>query len=164
MKEWLAGLEQRERLLVYAAAGLLAVILVYAIFIQPFHSGHGKLKATVEAQRETVSWMQQSAAKVKQLKSAGPAAGKGLGGRSLLSVADTAARGAGLGPALKRIEPEGRSGVRVWLEGASFDAVVGWLNVMSTQYGVEVDSATLERAGAPGRVNVRLNLQVATPS
>lgn len=159
MKDWLAGLEQRERLMVYAAAGAMLVLLAWLLLLRPFHVGYDKLQQSVSEQRETVQWMTRSAAEVKQLQHANPAAAGGLGGRSLLSVTDAAARSAGLGPALKKVEPDGQ-GVRVWLDGADFDAIVGWLDIMATRYGADVDTITLEKAGSPGRVNARLNLQI----
>lgn len=163
MKEWLAGLDPQERLFVYAGAAVLAVVLVYVVLLHPLHSGYDRLRSGVEERRATLQWMQEAALKVKQLKSANPIAGEGMGGRSLLSVTDDTARAAGLGSALKRVEPDGSTGVRVWLEDASFDSVVGWLGVMASRYGVDVDSASLERADARGRVNARLSLQAAAP-
>lgn len=163
MKAWLEGLDQRERILVYGLAGVLAVILIYAIVIRPLYSKYDRLAASVDEQRETVQWMQQGAATVRQLRSAGPANAAGLDGRSLLSVTDSAARAANLGSVLKRVEPEGSDAVRVWLDGASFDAVVGWLDVMRSRYGAEVDTITLEKAGSPGLVNARLTLQAVQP-
>ena len=163
MKEWLAGLDPQERLLVYAAGAVLAVILLYAVLVHPFHSSYDKLRNGVEENRATLLWMQESALKVKQLKGANPVAGKGMAGRSLLSVTDDAARSAGLGTALKRVEPDGSTGVRVWLEDAAFDSVIGWLGVMASRYGVDVDSASMERAGARGRINARLSLQAPAP-
>ena len=161
IKEWLAGLEQKERLLVFGAAGLLGVILLYAIFVRPLHTKYNKLATSVEEQHETLQWMQQSASRVQQLKGASPAAGNGLGGRSLLSVTDSAARAAKLGSALKKVEPEGRDGVRVWFESATFDSVVGWLDVMGSRYGADVETITLERTKQAGRVNIRVTLRVS---
>jgi general secretion pathway protein M len=159
MKEWLAGLDPQERLLVYGVAAVLGVLLLYVVLVHPFHSSYDKLRDSVEERRATLQWMQESALTVKQLKGANPVAGKGMGGRSLLSVTDDAARAAGLGPALKRVEPDGSNGVRVWLENASFDSVIGWLNVMASRYGVDVDSASMERTETRGRINARLSLQ-----
>lgn len=159
MKDWLAGLEPRERMLVYAAAALIGLLLVYAVVIAPLYSRYDKLVDSVDQQRETVQWMQQNAVTIRRLKGAGPGAGQGLAGRSLLSVADSEARTATLGPALKRVEPEGKDAVRVWLDGASFDALVAWLEVMSSRYAADVDTISIERAGAPGLVNARLTLR-----
>ncbi|UCC56330.1 MAG: type II secretion system protein M [Gammaproteobacteria bacterium] len=158
MKDWLAGLAPRERVIVYAVAALLVVILIYVVLVQPLYSRYDRLESNVAQQRETLQWMQQNAVTVGQLKGAKPAA-EGLAGRSLLSVTDAAARAANLGSALKRVEPEGSDAVRVWLDGAAFDVVVGWLEVMSSRYGADVDTITLERAQAVGRVNVRLTLR-----
>jgi general secretion pathway protein M len=160
MKEWLAGLEPRERIMVYVAAVVVVLLLVYLLLLRPFHVGHDRLKAGVADQRETVQWMQQSAARVKQLQRSTSSTSGGLGGRSLLSATDAAARAAGLGPSLKKVEPDGSQGVRVWLDGAKFDDMVGWLNVMGTRYGADVDTITIERAASPGLVNARLNLQI----
>jgi general secretion pathway protein M len=159
MKAWLAGLEPRERMLVLVAMGVLVLLLVYAVLLQPFYNQHGKLRSSVAEQHETLQWMQQNAATVRQLQGSGQTASTGLAGRSLLSVADASARSAGLGPALKRVEPEGSSGVRVWMDGAVFDSVIGWLDSMGSQYGVDIESVTFEQSGAGGRVNVRLTLQ-----
>jgi len=163
MKEWLAGLDAQQRLLVYGVAVSLAVLLLYAVLVHPFHVSYDELRDGVEQRRATLQWMQESALKVKQLKGANPAAGKGMEGRSLLSVTDDSARTAGLGAALKRVEPDGSTGVRVWLEDAPFDSVAGWLSVMDAHYGVDVDSATLERAATTGRINARLSLQATPP-
>jgi general secretion pathway protein M len=163
MRDWLAGLEPRERLLVYLAAAVIGLVLFYSLLIHPFHSRYDRLVKSVDQQRETMQWMQQSAVTIRQLKGANPAGARGLGGRSLLSVTDTAARAARLGAALKRIEPEGKDAVRVWLDGAPFDDLVGWLHVMSERYGADVDTITLERSETAGLVNARLTLRAAAP-
>ena len=160
MKAWLAGLEPRERLLVFAAAAVMLLLLFYLVLLRPFHNGYEALRSSVADQRETVQWMTQNAGLVKQLQRSNRNTPTGPGGRSLLSVTDSAARSAGLGPSLKKVEPEGSDAVRVWLDDAQFDAIIGWLEVMSTRYGAEVDTITLERTGSPGRVNARLNLQI----
>jgi len=159
MREWLEGLESRERLLVMAGAGLLVVFLVIVLVWLPIRAGYHDLKASVAEQRETAAWMQRSAQQLAALKRSGGAASAGLGGRSLLAVTDSTARAGGLGGELKRVEPEGQDSVRVWLDGASFDVLVKWLATLSTTHGIQVDNATLERAETAGRVDARLSLQ-----
>lgn len=159
MRDWLEGLEPRERLLVMAGAALLAMFLVFVLVWLPVRSGYSNLKTSVAEQRDTAAWMQRSAQQLAELKRSGGAAPTGLGGRSLLAVTDSTARAGGLGDALKRVEPEGRDNVRVWLDGASFDVLVKWLATLSSTHGILVDSATLERSETAGRVNARLTLQ-----
>lgn len=159
MRGWLEGLEPRERLLLYFAAGVLVSFLVFVLVLHPLHAGYDRLQASVAEQRDTAQWMQQSARLVKRLQAASGATAGSLGGRSLLAVTDSTARAGGLGPALKRIEPEGGNGVRVWLEGVSFDDLVKWLGTLSSSHGVDVVNASMERDESAGRVNARLTLQ-----
>ena len=157
MRAWFDSLETRERMMVAAGSALLVLFLLYVLVWSPVHSGYDALRNSVEEQRTTAVWMQESAQTLATLKRSGVR--DPLGGKSLLSVADSTARAHGLGPALKRVEPEGSDSVRVWLDGASFDVLVKWLGALSTLHGVGAESATVERSAATGRVNARLTLQ-----
>lgn len=159
MRAWFDSLEMRERMMLAAGSALLVLFLLYVLVWSPVHSGYDALRNTVEEQRTTAAWMQESAQTLATLKRGSGRAAQGLGGKSLLSVADSTARAHGLGPALKRVEPEGSDSVRVWLDGASFDVLVKWLGALSTLHGVGAESATVERGAATGRVNARLTLQ-----
>jgi general secretion pathway protein M len=160
MKAWFASLGGREQLMVAAAAFVFALFLVYALVWSPLQTSHETLQTRVNAQRATAAWMTQSAGQLQQLQRARGPAARGLGGKSLLAMADSTARANGLGSSLKRVEPEGSNNVRVWLEDASFDQVVKWLGIISSTYGIGTDSASMERvAGSVGKINARLTLQ-----
>lgn len=161
MKEWLDNLESRERMMLAGGGVLLLLLVLYALVLAPFRAGYHALQESVIEQRTTAVWMQESAQTIQRLGSRGGAATQGLGGRSLLAVTDSTARAGGLGPALKRVEPEGANSVRVWLDGASFDVLIKWLVTLSTQHGVDAGSVTLERSEAAGLVNARLTLEAA---
>lgn len=160
MKAWFESLGGREQLMVAAAAVVFALFLVYALVWSPLQTSHETLQTRVKVQRDTAAWMTQSAGQLQQLQhERGPGA-QSLGGKSLLAMADSTARANGLGTSLKRVEPEGSNNVRVWLEDAAFDQVVKWLGVISSTYGIGIDSATMERvAGSVGKINARLTLQ-----
>jgi general secretion pathway protein M len=156
MKDWFLGLEPRERNLVGGGAALLVLLLLYLMIWEPIASGYTELGDSVQQQQETLAWMQQSAAQIKALRSEGGGA-RGLGGRSLLAVVDQSARSGGLGNAIKRIEPDGSKGVKVWLEGAAFDPMILWLGRLVKSFRIEPSMITLEPIGG-GRVNARLTL------
>jgi type II secretory pathway component PulM len=44
--------------------------------------------------------------------------------------------------------------VRVRLEGAAFDIAVAWLASLERQYGLVIESATVDRGAQSGVVNV----------
>ena len=75
-----------------------------------------------------------------------------------MAVVDQSARSGGLGNAIKRIEPDGSRGVKVWLEGVAFDPMILWLGKLTKSFRIEPTMITLEPIGS-GRVNARLTLQ-----
>ncbi len=160
MKAWLDSLAARERVMVVAGAMALVLFLLYALIWSPVRSGYLDLQESVSIKRDTAVWMQESAQRLIQLKRSRGSVASGLGSESLLALADRTARSGGLGDALKRVEPEGSNNVKVWLEGASFDVLVGWLGSLGNKYGINVDTVTLERVSeTAGRVDVRLTLR-----
>lgn len=157
MKDWFLGLEPRERILVAGGAVVLVLLMLYLLILEPVSSGYTALREGVAQQKKTLVWMQQAAQQVQALKRSAPGAARGLGGRSLLAVVDQSARSAGLGDSIKRIEPDGAKGVKVWLEGVVFDSMILWLGNLTRTYQIETSLITIEPQGN-GRVHARLTL------
>ncbi len=151
------GLEIRERKLVAGGAVVLVLLMFYLMVWEPAAIAYDDLQKNVAAQQETLDWMKQAGRKVKALRGSAQGGARSLGGRSLLAVVDQSARSGGLGAAIKRIEPDGSKGVKIWLEGAAFDAMVLWLGELSRSYRIDTSVITIEPQGA-GRVNARLTL------
>jgi general secretion pathway protein M len=86
-------------------------------------------------------------------------AGADRQGKSLLALADVSARGAGLANALKRVEPAGPRSVRVSFEVANFDALIGWIETLARDYGVQASDLSIDRAEGLGLVNARVTLE-----
>ena len=157
MKDWFAGLEPRERLLVSGGGVVLLVLLLYLMIWAPIAGNYQALNDGVAEQKKTLAWMKRAAAELKVVQRSGSSTARGLGGRSLLSVVDQSARSGGLGPAIKRIEPDGSKGVKVWLEGVAFDPMILWLGKITRTYQIETSIITIDPQGG-GRVNARLTL------
>ncbi|MEE9343086.1 MAG: type II secretion system protein M [Gammaproteobacteria bacterium] len=157
MKDWFNGLEYKERIMVIVASILLTAFLLYTLMISPLVSKYHSLQGTVQTQEETLQWMRGAAAKVQALKQT-TSGGQGLGGRSLLSVVDQSARSSGLGGQIKRIEPDGSKGVKIWFEKAEFDKIIIWLGSMTREFQVETNAVNIAPQ-TPGFVDARITLQ-----
>ena len=155
LRQWLDGLAPRERNLVYAAAGLLAVALVYLIVVLPVTTAAKHRAARIEQKSADLAWMRQVAPQVAAANAAGDTA---AGGESLVVLIDRTGREAGLGTAIRDQSPSGEHALRLRLEAAQFDVLVVWLTNLQQQYGVRVEAATIDAAGAPGLVNASLTL------
>jgi len=152
---WLQSLQERERLLVYIAGGLSAVLLVYLAIFAPFNKIISTRSARVERKQDDLAWLLSTAPTVRMLAASQPGVASG---ESLVVLIDRTARQAGLASALTGQTPNGEHGMRVRLEAASFDALVGWLASLQQQYGVNVESAAIDRTDKTGTVNASLVL------
>ncbi len=156
MKAWFDSLELRERRMLIIGGALLGVMLFYLMLWEPLENSVESLQKSNAEQQILLRWMQQSAQEVKQLRGRSGRPAQLAQGQSLLAAIDRAARANKLGDALKRVQPDGNNRARVWLEGASFDAIVRWINSLQRQQGVYVVSSVFDALEEKGRVDARL--------
>lgn len=161
MNQFLAGLGARERFLLAAGATVLALALLYALAWHPLAQRVDRLRVTVIEQIALQQWMQAASQEVRRLRAS--QSGQRTERQSLLALTDRTAREAGLGPAIRRVEPEGTDRVRIVLEQAGFDEMVSWLELLVSRFLVRVDSVTVDARNEPGLVNARLVLQASAP-
>jgi len=155
IQAYLDGLNPRERRLVIGGGIFLLVFVLYQLTWAPFANGVADMQTKVNKQQQDLLWMQQAAQEVRSLQG-------GSGGRrpvhtgSLLGLIEKTARQRGLGSSIRKVQPEGQNGVRMWLDKVSFDAVMTWLDELQLKQGVMLSSFSVERIAQPGRVNIRM--------
>jgi type II secretory pathway component PulM len=148
----LDSLSERDRRMLLIGTAIIAVLLVYVV-IQldtSVSSAHKRINKKVE----DLAWIQTSS---PELMAATPATA-GPGGQSLLVIIDSSAREFGLGSALAGSDPSGPNALSVRFQKASFDSLLTWLGRLAQQYGIRVDSASIDTAGTPGLVNAAIVL------
>jgi general secretion pathway protein M len=155
IRQWLDGLAPRERNLVYAAAALLGIAIVYFAIVLPVTSAARHRDARIVQKTSDLAWMRQVAPQVL----AAAASGSGIAGdESLVVLVDRTARESGIGSSIRDQTPAGQNGLQLRLEGAPFDLLMAWLANLQQQYGVRVDGAIIGATSAPGLVNANLTL------
>lgn len=157
MKEWFEKLEVRERRLIIGGAVTLLLMSIYFLAWAPFINGLHDLRESTQRKQGELAWMQNAAKEVKQLQATRRVPARFASGQSLLGVIDRSAKAKKLGDALKRVQPDGTSKARVWLEDADFDVVIGWLEELETRQGVSIEIITFEKQEEAGLVDARIN-------
>jgi general secretion pathway protein M len=150
--EAFANLSERDRRVALIGAIALAAILLFGVIV-PLDRTVTRERAKLAQKRADLAWMQSVAPEIARTAPPPSATGE-----SLLVIIDRSARESGLGNALAGSEPLAGGSLSIRLEKAPFDALIGWLARLSQQNGVLVDSATIEKAGAPGLVNAAIVL------
>lgn len=158
MKDWFSGLTQRERSLVKITVSVLVIFMLYLLVLQPISNNYAKNKKNVVTATETLEWMRSAAREVKQLRGGHLPSERPQGKQFVLSMIDRSAQKAGLGGVMKRVQPEGDSGVRVWFESAAFDELIKWLDTIESEHGLSVNEINIEQTESAGLVNVRVFL------
>lgn len=156
MKFSLDTLNERERRMVLFGGVAAVVLLIFGVLL-PLDSSVTKAQQRVGQKQADLAWMQ---AVGPELAAAGPTVARPSTQESLLVVVDRAAREAGLGGSLTSSEPQGQGLLRVRLEKAPFDIMIGWLARLADQNGISVDTANVDNAGTPGIVTASLVLRL----
>jgi type II secretory pathway component PulM len=152
LPETFANLSERDRRVLVIGAIAAAALLLFGVIV-PLDRSVARERAKLTQKRADLAWMQSVAPELAS-STAPPSAS----GESLLVIIDRSARESGLASAMAGSEPGGPNSLSIRLEKAPFDVLIAWLMRLSQQNGVLVDSAVIEKAGAPGLVNAAIVL------
>lgn len=157
MREWFDNLAPRERWIVSAGAIVFVLMMYFLMIWDPLSQKSVRLHADLDEARELVTFMQSTRQQVAQLGGNSAGASR-ASGRSLLSDVDSSSKRSGLGDKIKRIQPEGQTSVRLWIEGVSFEQLLTWMNQLQSQMGIVLSDGSLDRDDLAGTVKARLTL------
>lgn len=157
MMNYWQQLKPRERIVLALLAIVVGIVLLYVAVLEPFQMKVEQLESRVAKQQADIQWMRSAAEEVKQLQRSNVGSNRNLrNGQSLLVLVDRTAKQNKLASSMKRVEPDGTTRVRVWLEKAAFDDVTRWLVKLQNDYQLEVESVVFDKTEDEGLVNVRL--------
>lgn len=159
MRQWLQGLQARERAVLGFGLALLLVVLGYSLVWQPLQIQRERLRLRLADQQQLMSWMQGAAAEIRRLRAQGQAT-EGNPTGSLAARVEARLSEAGLKPQLARIEPDGQGSLRLQFESVDFARLLTALQGLIEQDGLSIDEANFARGTdqPPGRVDARIRL------
>lgn len=149
-------LGQRERLALHVMAVVVALVLILVLGIMPANKKLAMARQQQQSAQEMNAWIKANEPLMQAAARSGRPGGAAMTGQALLTQVNRSAQMAGV--TLRRTEPEGNDKLRVWLEEASFNAVMGWLAQMDKQMGISVLNISVEAQREPGIANIRLIL------
>jgi general secretion pathway protein M len=159
LRERFTGLRARDRQMLVGGALVVLVLLTWAWAVDPLLKQRARLRADLPTQRAALAEMRAQVASLKANATTSAAQAVQPIPGSLLSFIDTQARAAGLGDALKRLEPAGEQAVRLTLERAEFERLAGLLDQLRATYGLEIGELGLNADASPGQVSGQLKLE-----
>lgn len=154
---WYGNLAPRDqRILRYGAAA--AVVLLLLLVLLPLQRSLNLADEQVRQKQQDLDWMKQVE---PTLAAAGPGQAPASRNESLVVTIDRTARESGLATALTGSTPSGSGSMRVQLENADFNLLLGWLHRLTTQQGLMIEDAAITANGGAGMVNVSVLVRPA---
>ena len=160
LKEVVEKLSDQERIMLIVTLVVTLFFLLYTLLWLPLSEEREKLSLKIVKDIENVFWMHSAVEQYKQSSSKKKVKQQAAipKNKSLLSVVDDTVKGFKLKNSLKRIEPNGKSGVKLFYENGIFDSLVKWLGMMKSKYNVEVMQLNLSRVNSTGVINAHIIL------
>ena len=146
-------LNNREQMVLLALSATIVFALVFTLLVFPLIKSRNEARELYEARVELLSWMQTVAPELK---------GKGanevsLNAQGMMNTVNQNA--AAYQIRLDRIQPEGASKLRVWVEKVPFNALMQWLNDLQLNSGIVASSVSIDAESSSGIVSVKVVLQ-----
>ena len=158
---WWQTQSERDRRTLAVGALVVVLLLGWALAWHPLAQRRALLEQDLASRRAELALVERGAAQLAQQHGTAQRARGDRAGKSLLALADASAREAGLGEALRHVEPAGARHVKLSFENVDFDALAQWLEMLANAYGVEASELSADRAAGAGFVNARVTLQEA---
>ncbi len=153
LMQWYSGRERREQIILGVGAVIVASTLLYLILWETMVRAHTLRAEQLDAARDLATKLEVLAGR-PEARASGNGASRGL---SLLSAVDQSAKSGVLNKPLTRLQPEGDTEVRVWLDGVSFDALMRWTAQLRLNDGILVKTAQIDKGTSSGTVNAQLS-------
>lgn len=154
LKQHFERLSNTEQQRLKIALIVVLFLVAYLLIWQPVAQKNDKFKATLEQKAQLLSWMQDSAAKVK---SAGSSAHRV---KSATSIQQLISREAGRYKlSISRLHTTASAKVQLQLEQANFNTLLEFIGHLSIQ-GAALEQLAINRLDNTGNVSVRLTFGV----
>jgi type II secretory pathway component PulM len=156
VKEWFAGLNQREQLSLFVLGIALVLYLLYMLAWAPLAQRREELAVQNESGGESLQRVDAMVSEIIRLREGGVAS---TARRNLTSLVNQSTGRHGL--QVSRLQPNSRGDIQVRLENAVFDDLLAWLDDVENREGLLVTEIAITRSGTTGRVNATIRIAQA---
>ncbi|AXR05010.1 type II secretion system protein GspM [Salinimonas sediminis] len=149
LKDKYKALTEREQKLVLLAGIAIIIGVFYFGIWAPLNHSIDAAKARQDSQQKLLSWVQENALKAQQLRRTNSNANSFSG--TLAQAVNRSTSEYGI--LVSRMQPQDEE-LQVWVDQASFNNVLAWLNTLEGM-GVVILQVDIAEANAPGTINIR---------
>lgn len=156
MRNWFAGLTQREQLSLLLMGLAVGLYLVYVLLVSPLGQARDQMAVQNKGVAESLQRVDVMVSQIIALRDNGSTSKQR---RNLTTLINRSTAAANL--QVSRLQPNSRGEIQVRMEGAAFDDLMGWLYQVEHRESLLVREVSITQAGAAGRVNATIRLAQA---
>jgi type II secretory pathway component PulM len=156
LKEWFAGLNQREQLSLLVLGVAVGLYLLYMVAWAPLEERRAQLAQQNQGVAQSLQRVDAMVSEIMSLREGGST---GTAGRNLAALVNQSTGRHGL--QVSRLQPNSRGDIQVRLENAAFDDLLAWLDDIENREGLLVTEVAITRSGTAGRVNASIRIAQA---
>lgn len=151
LKAYWSQLSKRDQSAVKWLAGFLSVlILLYGVAI-PSYEYHHNARVRYINDTQLLEWLKQQELEINKIPAQNTSE-TGNASKSLLTVVTNTSKKHEL--TLKRVQPENEKKLRFWIESASVESILVWIEELEDMH-LRIDSVVLERSDEAGVASIR---------
>ena len=159
---WFKRLQRREQNMLIAMSSVVLLTLFYLLVWEPVFNGAELEQEKLQSQKKILSWMQNAAQEVDQLRSSGQLISPQYANQSINTLIERSAISAGIRSAINKLDSDGKQAMKVQLRSVEFDKLAQWLGKLQNDFGITPKHLTINRLEKTGMVNCRLTLEKTT--
>jgi len=159
MLEYFKSITNSERISMLVGVVLVTIFLLYQLVFSPLHNSINKKQQMLNNKTQTLHWMQQASVEYLQLKKNKPRQRASRSKDSLLTIIDQTTVKLNVRSFIRRIDPEGKNQVQIWLERINFDDLIHLLNILKRNHNISVENLSVNRQSDYALVNARVTVK-----
>jgi len=156
---WFKRLQRREQNMLVSMTAVVLLTLFYLLVWEPVFKGAELEYEKLQSQKKVLSWMQNAATEVDQLRSSGQLISPQYANQSINTLIERSAVSAGVRSAINKLDSDGKQAMKVQLKAVEFDKLAQWLGKLQNNFGVTPKHLSINKLEKPGMVNCRLTLE-----
>ncbi len=159
---WFKRLQRREQNMLVAMTSIVLLTLFYLLVWEPVFKGAELEQEKLQNQKKILSWMQNAAEEVDQLRRSGQLISPQYADQSINTLIERSAISAGIRSAINKLDSDGKQAMKVQLKSVEFDKLTQWLGKLQNDFGITPKHLTINKLEKTGMVNCRITLEKTT--
>ncbi len=155
IQQWFSMLNTREKTMVFGGLGIVLLILIWAIILEPLKTQNIKLETQVQERETELRWMQMAQSNILQAQN-NPVGKRPVAPSNPSQVIERALQKYKLKKGLKQMR--GSDEIRISLKDVNVDRVMQFLGELETKYSLQILKMDITPLDKKGAVNASLRL------